>query len=1407
MKKNIFNKILAVVLAVSIGLFGCGISVFAEDTTCPIKSVNVIPLRPMYENIDGHEDEGFFYYDFWAFAKKYCKFDLELEDGSRVTCYGREELEDYGLSFSGMAHGDGNHPGNPLYAGCDPIEVSFDFHHIDSDTYLHDDFTMEIVAMPIESISAMATKPLTENAAGTKEWGSEGYYYVYNLDYCEPEFTVKWKDSSRADEVFTVADMKEAGFGGFEYITDQGEGNVWGVGTHTAQIGLFGVTSDEFEVNVVSSNIASVSVKATTDNYLDAGCYERSDIGDDGEPVYWKEYDFWSFSPEVTVTYENGFSVVCSLHELNNKTGLDYGYSSDQSYNNEWDTAGDYEFGVRVYADGGPEFNTVLSVKLVENPIESISAVANGYAYITDCYEQDTEYGRYNVYNYNEDYTFTVKYTNGETKVYSSTEKLQREFKNRYYLYVDTNQSFENQWQVGDNKVTIDFLGRECECNIKLLDRLVNSVRVVETPVLNENTNGYIEGDNYIYNYDYYPFKLEFELFSGEIVTETVDSSRSKYGEISYSDNQIENPWTPEGENTVNVTFTDKAGVVSQTTCNITIKSQPQYSYYMESEDEVVISGYMGPDKETVTVPSEINGYTVVGITDFGRSDIIKKVVLPDTLTQISDNTFSGLTNLEEIVFGSGIKNISETAFFEHENLKAITVSEDNPNYTSVNGVLYSKDLTKLVACPLNIGQTVMLPNETTDISVLFTYNKEYGNIRFGYDAPNDYYVTEDGVTYNREKTFIISCDSEKSGKYVMPDTVTKVREYAFDGCKNLTEVTISNKVTDIAYGTFANCTSLSKVNLPENLKTVGESAFGCCTSLTNIPLPNKVETIGQGAFYESGIKSITLPDSIKTVGPLAFSYTPLKTLNLGKGVEVMDSAFEYCSELTAVTIPSSVTSFNAAFLGCDNLSKVTLSNGLKIIGDRAFMFCGSLEGITIPSTVTDIWEFAFAYTGLKSIIIPNSVTYLGSSVFHGCKSLVSATIGSGVEEISNFAFYGCPLKTFKWGGKVSRVGVYALSNNKLTSLEVPNTVTNILYGAYAGSSNLSSIKIPSSVKQVGAYAFDGTAWYNKQPNGATYLNDVFYKYKGTVKNQTSLSIKTGTRVIADGAFENSNLKSVTIPNTVEYIGIAAFNGMKNLKEITIPDSVKEIGVIAFTGSNVETVNIGKSVKYLGIDTFAVRGDYDYATDSVVRINSIKAVNVSKDNPHYTSIDGVLYNKDVTELIYCPPAKTGNLIVPASVNYIRNNAFAYSSLDSVTFLNDNVRIDYYAFNGYYAQHEYFTNCHLMVDYYLTGDEYLPTVKGRKNSAAEDFANMNGFIQFTAGTDLKKPGDVNADANVSLTDLVTLARINAGWENVTYDPAARDINGDGKTDLEDITYLAKCLANWQYYSPCDLTFNN
>lgn len=165
------------------------------------------------------------------------------------------------------------------------------------------------------------------------------------------------------------------------------------------------------------------------------------------------------------------------------------------------------------------------------------------------------------------------------------------------------------------------------------------------------------------------------------------------------------------------------------------------------------------------------------------------------------------------------------------------------------------------------------------------------------------------------------------------------------------------------------------------------------------------------------------------------------------------------------------------------------------------------------------------------------------------------------------------------------------------------------------------------------------------------------------------------------------------------------------------------------------------------------------------------------------------------------------MIVPASVNYIGNNVFAYSSLDSVTFLNDNVSIGYYAFNGYYAKHEFFTNCYLEVNDYLTGDEVFPTVKGRKGSSAELFVDTKPFMQFMAGTDLKNPGDVNKDESVSLTDLVTLARITADWQNVTYDPAASDINGDGEINLEDVTYFAKCLANWKHYSPFELTFNS
>jgi len=262
--------------------------------------------------------------------------------------------------------------------------------------------------------------------------------------------------------------------------------------------------------------------------------------------------------------------------------------------------------------------------------------------------------------------------------------------------------------------------------------------------------------------------------------------------------------------------------------------------------------------------------------------------------------------------------------------------------------------------------------------------------------------------------------------------------------------------------------------------------------------------------------------------------------------VSIGDDAFSKCSYMSSVSIPNSVTS----------------------IGEWAFWDCSSLTSITIPNSITTI-KYATFYgcSGLKSITIPNSVTKIEREAFSYCRNLTSVIIPNSVKSIGIAAFFDC---------------------DALTSITIPNGVTTIEGSAFSGCSSLTSVTIPNSVVSIGTGAFYDTPWDRSLPEGLIYLGSVIYEYKGSMPENTSITIKEGTKGIGGGAFSGcSGLTSVTIPNSVTKIGEWAFFGCTALTSITIPNSVTTIGELAFAQCGLTSITIPNSVKYINESAFS----------------------------------------------------------------------------------------------------------------------------------------------------------------------------------------------------------------------------
>ena len=272
---------------------------------------------------------------------------------------------------------------------------------------------------------------------------------------------------------------------------------------------------------------------------------------------------------------------------------------------------------------------------------------------------------------------------------------------------------------------------------------------------------------------------------------------------------------------------------------------------------------------------------------------------------------------------------------------------------------------------------SIDIPNSITKIGsfafgncpVLTSIVVESGNPR--YDSRNNCKA----IIETADNTLIAGCKNT-----IIPNSVTAIGEYAFEGCYGLANIVIPNSVTSIGNKAFYNCDGLTSINIPNSVTAIGKGVFENCDELASFVVEsgnprydsrNNCKAIIETADNTliAGCKNTIIPNSVTAIG---------------------DWAFSYCHGLTSINIPNSVTAIGkGAFESCIGLTSVDISNSVTAIGNYAFYNCGGLTSINIPNSVTSIGDWAFFWcTGLTSIVIPNSVTSIGNGVFKNCWTL-----------------------------------------------------------------------------------------------------------------------------------------------------------------------------------------------------------------------------------------------------------------------------------------------------------------------------------------------------------------------------------------------------------------------------------
>ena len=334
----------------------------------------------------------------------------------------------------------------------------------------------------------------------------------------------------------------------------------------------------------------------------------------------------------------------------------------------------------------------------------------------------------------------------------------------------------------------------------------------------------------------------------------------------------------------------------------------------------------------SVTIPDSV---TSIKDRAFADCDSLSSVTIGNSVTSIGDYAFHFCLSLTSVIIPNSVTSIGSYAFECCDSLTSVTIPD---SVTSIADSAFA-DCSRLTS--------ITIPDSVTRIGDhVFS---GCGRLNISVNTGNKNYSSMDGVLFNKNQTEIIAYAKDNNvPSYTISDSVTSIGDGAFYGCSRLTSVTIPDSVTSIGDGAFYNCSSLTSVTIPDRVTSVGDYAFYCCRSLISVEIPNSVIKIGDSAFrFCDSLTSMTIPDSVTSIGADAFGVCgSFTSVTIGDSVtSIGDYAFYFCNSLTSVTIPNSVTSIGyRTFWGCSRLKDVYYGgteaqwNQIKIDADNSYL-------------------------------------------------------------------------------------------------------------------------------------------------------------------------------------------------------------------------------------------------------------------------------------------------------------------------------------------------------------------------------------------------------------------------------------------------------------------------------------